>query len=623
MFTTSTSITEGSFVEVTMMTTIFGHIKAADPLTDFTTRTTFQDGTVSSITLDVYDMVLTSIEFDGAGNPTKTNYIHILNSAQITTLRDALGFPTATVDFYDVESVTTLFDTNSLATATVTTTIPETPVLTTIYDANGIPTRTTILLQPIPTRSEVMIPTPTPTSMSGDQRVSERQHMRSGSYFPGFHALASDRGASAADSLCLKSTGPASLFEGLCTLKRGNYLTGLTSFLVILSELAVPLSTEVLRLVLEGQQCYPDEKNKTSCSVALGVLPVPAQMFAAVLMALTSGVVLVALILRGWKTGVERNPWSTLNMAQLAAGTDMRKILQRLRRQGYSGKKINTNEFINKLQEKVLGLREWEENGVMKYSVLILTQGDDVQEKTLNKAGRSVKFADLEDIHRRRRRLAWPRDDFIPFFMLSWTGRILFLLLLTGVLTAVLLYNIVAREAGYQSSPKANAVSVRFLFSGAGVFVALACGSFFNAVAFLSPYKLLQRRRLNKAKALSVSPATSPFTGLWLAFVPSRRDLYLGVVAAATVLSELLPLYLGNVISSGIPVGVTETACVYLSVTTLSIIILAVGGSFFVDWPSMITADPSTIAGAMYAAHICSMEHPLKRFFEQNFSSNV
>ncbi|KAI0466315.1 hypothetical protein F4859DRAFT_303720 [Xylaria cf. heliscus] len=505
VFATTSSISKGSLVEVTIVSTLFGHIKAADSLTEYIVTTTYGDGMISIISKSVYDVVTPTTYLDAAGKPTETAWKHILHSAQVTTLRDLQGYPTATLSYYGVESITTLYDNNNIATATVTTIIPETPVVSTIYDISGRPIRTTILLRPIRTNSEAATPTSSPGS--NNQPTLELQRLPDGIYFvglmlptlltillfipirilhrnvklyQGFHALASNRGASAADSLCLRTTGPASFLDGLRALQRGNYLLGLTSVLVILSALTVPFSAEVVRLVLQGPQCHSDESNAMKCSVALGMFPAPAQVLSALLIVLIIGIALVAVLLRRWKTGVEWDPWNMLRMAQLAAGTDMRNCLQRLRRNRHTDKRVDTKDFIDKLRGKILGLREWDENGVMKYTVLILTeQVENLAEKPANKAGRFVTFAEPKNFSWRRR-LRWRSRDYVPFLMISWTGRILLLLLLGGVLIAVLTYDTVARGSEYRRGLVGKAIGVRFLFSGVGVLVALAWSSFFD-----------------------------------------------------------------------------------------------------------------------------------------------
>ncbi|KAJ8104636.1 hypothetical protein ONZ43_g7756 [Nemania bipapillata] len=285
----------------------------------------------------------------------------------------------------------------------------------------------------------------------------------------------------------------------------------------------------------------------------------------------------------------------------------MRVIFGRLRgHHRTAGRKVIAKELAAKLRGKTFNLQRWESNGVSKYSVLVFTEQaeDDASEPPPAKA---VTFPDQDKTP------LWRRPDPAPFFMLSWTGRILFLLLLSSVLIAVLIYNIVARGSEYQRGLTGKAVGVRFLFSGAGVLVTFAWGSFFHAVAFLSPYKLREDKGHSTAEINNLNPATNPFTGLWLALVPSRRDLYLGVVSATAILSEVLPLYLGNIPCNGVQIASAETVCVYLSVAVLSIMILTVGASFFMDRPSTKGVDPSTILGAMYAAYVMTSEKPKTR----------
>ncbi|KAI1358560.1 hypothetical protein F5Y08DRAFT_333024 [Xylaria arbuscula] len=591
-------------------------------------------------------MVLTSTGYDEAGNPTQTHFDHVLRASQKTTLRNPYGFPTATLWYYDVESTATLYDSNHVATATVTTLIPETPVVSTFFDANGVPTKTTTLLQPIVT--EVVVITPTPTSMpSSDNGLALKlRRTPDGMYFAGlmlptllaifvsipirilnrniklyqgFQSLASSRGASAAKSLCLRTTGPLSILYGVRSLWDRQYVLGLTSLLVVLSALAIPFSTEAFPLILQGAQCNSDG-SELECSVGLGVFPVYANVLSGLLIVLILGLVTVALLLRRWETGVERNPWSILEMTQLAAHMDMQGILERLRRRQIAGIEVNSAVIANALRAKTFGLLEWEErNGALNRGVLILLQEVGEQaENPVKRAGRSVTFAETGEA--RRRRLC-SSGECSPFFMLSWTGRLVMISSLSGLLIAVLTYNILMRGSEDPAEVMGKAATVRFLFSGAGILVVFAWGSFFNAISFLSPYKLLRRKRLVKGNAININPATNPFTGLYVAFDPSRRDIYLGAVAATAILSEFLPLLLGNIACNGVPIERIEAIFVYLSVGVLSIMILVLGGSFFVDWPPMKGADPSTIAGAMYAAF--SLEQPVRRFIMKEASSIV
>lgn len=662
-FTTTSRNTDGDFVEVVMQTTISYHIKATDPLTEFVTTITYDNGSVSIISKNVYDEVVLVTEFDDDGTPTTTGYGHVLASAQTMTLRDGFGHVTATVEYYDVEETTTLYDANHIATATLTTVVPETEVWSTFYDSHGVATKTAIYLRPLSTSSRSAV-TPTPSSGPNDQRTLKLRRLPDEIYFAGlmlptliailvsipirilgrtvtlyhgFHMLSSGRGASASESLCLKTMGPVSFLDGLRSLRSGSYLMGLTSALIVLSALAIPFSTEVFRLVLQGPQCHPRETNELKCSVALGIFPTPAHVLSALLISLTFGITLVALLLRGWKTGVRCNPWSISSMMLLAGDAEMRTILDQMRLKCNFGQKIGTKEFVDRLGTKTLGLRERDEDGVTRYDIIVLTQEvGGVNEKPVKKADKTVAFA-------KQGRMCGSSPDLVPFFILTWTGRALFLLLLSGILITVLAYDIVARGSEYQRGLMGKAVGIRFLLSGAGVIVTFIWGSFFNgktllhyestfqlrdvptntyviAVAFISPYRLLAQRRAKIGQAINIIPATNPFTGLWVAFIPLRRDVYLGVVAATAILSEALPLFLGNIPCNGVQVESAETISVYLSVAVLSIMMVIIGTSFFIDWPSM-DVDPSTIAGAMYKA--LAVEKSLGRSFRKGRRDSV
>ncbi|KAI0161302.1 hypothetical protein GGR57DRAFT_490077 [Xylariaceae sp. FL1272] len=614
---TRSSVVHNSTVEVTVTSTnLVTHIKGVEPLTTLITTETDSDGHVHTRTVTLHDTVITTTESDSDGHPTKTATVVVLASALTTTLRDSL--------------------------ATVTTQVPETLVSTTLTDSNGIPTKTTAWLQPI-TSTTVVYSTPSTSSSPIVQQNLRLIRLSDAKYFAGLilptliavtisvsiriidqnvrlyqglHALASPNGANAADSLWLKTTGPTSLLSNLRMLSSQHYLLGLTSLLVILSALAVPFSTEVLRLILEGPQCSSDGNDSAMCTVSLGVYSVPAQVLAALLIVLSLGMIVVFFTLRRWNTGVSCNPWKISYMAHLA-GTDMRKMLHKMRGR-------SNTEVQKYFQGKRFKLQHWEDNKDVKYGILIHSwEETTASEKPLRKTNRTVTFVDEPSPKNWRSYYHWLQNDHAPFFILSWTGRILFLFLLSGVLIAVLTYDIVARGTEYQRGITGKAIGVRFLFSGAGVLVSFAWSSFFSAVAFLSPYQLLLRKRLYSGKALDLGVPTNPFSGVWLALLAHRRDIYLGVVSATAILSEFLPIILGNIPCNGVQVQSAETACVWIAVALLSFMTLTVAGSFFIVWPPKMDIDPSTIAGAMFYAHFISVEPTAKKIIHTRAADSV
>lgn len=97
-----------------------------------------------------------------------------------------------------------------------------------------------------------------------------------------------------------------------------------------------------------------------------------------------------------------------------------------------------------------------------------------------------------------------------------------------------------------------------------------------------------------------ISPPLNAFSGVVSAV--KQRHAFLTTAACTAVLSEFLPILLGNV-----PFRVTQTwvasrACTWMAVGILGLMWLVVAASFRVGWPHM-PVDPSTIAGAMY--YVC------------------
>ncbi|KAI0602445.1 hypothetical protein F4775DRAFT_537261, partial [Biscogniauxia sp. FL1348] len=306
------------------------------------------------------------------------------------------------------------------------------------------------------------------------------------------------------------------------------------------------------------------------------------------------------LALRRWTTGVDADPWTLAYMAGLSVNGDVRRLLKGIRGRRRT---VTNAEAARFLRGREFELSHWEENYVMKYGVL-LRYGEGLTSSAAagpgactKKNGKTVAWADPG-----RRLKKRGKGEPMPFFILTLAGRALFLLLLFAMVIAVLTYNIVApRRPEYQRGLSGEAVGVRFLFTGAGVLVTFLWGSFFYAVAFLCPYRLLRKERLFKGLAFELNPPSNPFSGLVFSRSRGTRDLFLGIVSVTAILSEILPMILGNVSSNGPAASSVEDICTWLSVAILSIMIFTVLGSFFVKWPHM-PMDPSTMVGAMYYA---------------------
>ncbi|KAH9907813.1 hypothetical protein F4778DRAFT_768632 [Xylariomycetidae sp. FL2044] len=589
---------------------------------------------------------------DQFGRPTKTETKQMLRYPKKTTLADIQGVATATLDYYLVDSLVTLYDKDGRPTATQTTSVAETPSTMTFYDEHGVATKTETILLPmsLTTYTVTVTPTSTPPSPKAKAKAAVKiDAISDARYFLGlmlptlvaiiisipirvldqtaklyhpFHALTAHRGASAADSLALPTTGLGGFAAGFTVLTKHHVVLPLTGLLVLLSAVLTPLTSEVLRVVVleDGTECVSaageGNSNGTSsstghgCVMSLGVFPTTARAALGVLaaMALACGVAAVALW--RWRTGLYAEPWSLAAMAPLASNPEMGALLRRLgRRRGRPGV-VGHAAARRALRGGSFVLDFWKDNGMTRYGVLIHNEEDEGHHNNHNPhqqeaaaAAPLKKGVKFERSGARRIKNHLPAGTAMPFFALTWTGRVLFLLLLSGVVISVLTYDIIAKGTEYERGLTGNAVGVRFVFTAVGVLVTLLWGSFFYAVSFMSPYRTLYSDRPYKGEGINLVPPTNAFAGLRFAVSPLSRDAYLGVVSAVGILAEVLPLLLGNVPCNGVGNSLAEAVCTWMSVALLCVMMFVVAGSFFVNWPPMLI-DPSTVAGSMYYASL-------------------
>ncbi|KAI1759614.1 hypothetical protein GGR53DRAFT_132592 [Hypoxylon sp. FL1150] len=608
---TSVSQSNGSYLESTIVSLIHG-VKA--PLTDYVTTHTDSLGRPSwteTFLAQPSEQILTRTGADG--KPTAETQVVLLYPSK-TTLTDYQGRATKTLDYYIAEVTNVLTDAKGHPIATRTSAISETASLTTLFNSNGVPTLTKTELVPMSITSTLYV---LPTSKASPNAESSKSlhivPISDGNYFLGlmlptfiailisipiriidrnaklyqpFHALvSSDQGAEARDSLCLQTADIWSFRARIRSLLKGQMLLTLTGLLLLGSVIMIPLASEAVRIILEGPDCAASKSETLTCKMVLGVYTVPAQIAVALLVFMTVLAGMIALVLRNWKTGLDWNPWCSFRMAQLAANNEIRKLwYERLCDKDVP---ITNNDANKALKAMSFYLAHWKDNGVLKYSILISN------ETRLSKKERKSATSKNGKISRRQK---YGRT--LPFFVLTWTGGLLFLALLCAAEIGLLVYTITGEGKDYTEFMIGRWRIVRFFFTFVGVLISLIWGSFFYAVAFLSPHKLLKRE---KPKAVYMTPPTNPFSGLRSSFSPNHRDLYLGVVSATAILSEILPLLLSVALDKCTESFWAHTVCLWMAVSLLTMMILTVAGSFFLSWPPM-PIDPSTIAGAMHYA---------------------
>ncbi|RYO90971.1 hypothetical protein DL763_005142 [Monosporascus cannonballus] len=612
----------------------FGHRLIQSALTLYTPT---EVGGGKATPIWAYRTFTTTVETDTDGRPTKTETWALLYQAQKTILTDYQGRPTRTLTYYAVPYETTLHDRLGHPTATTTTDVAQAPTTRTLRDENGIATRTITEMVPI-SSTTVLVVTATPANTADPggvggvdpesaMRVSDAQYFlvlvfptlaaialaipvrilnRTAKLYQPFHAMTSHSGAPASESLCLDTTGPRSLLVGIRSASRGHALPSLTGALVLASAVLIPLSGDVARLRLEGPGCVVGNGTATDCATAVAIRPNTARAVIGILAFMLALTCIVAAVLRRWRTGVVQSrsfrPWSLHHMAHLGTNPDIRLLLGRLRK----GKKITADGTLRRFGGRSFVLDYWKDNGVLKYGILISSE-----------AGQPLRRGRVESVTFVSR---GSRGHGMPFFLLTFPGRAMLLSFLCAALIFVLVYNITGeRRAG--TIVTGESLGLRVLFAATGVSLAFVWDSFFycksgpvllcrrcvhanasTAVASMSPFRLLNRRNQHYAQeAIQTAPPTSVFSGAASTLRRRRRDLYLGVVAAAGVFAELLPLLLSNVPFEARRSYPGFEPCTWISIIILCLMILVVVGSFLVRWPHM-PIDPTSLAGLLYYA---------------------
>ncbi|KAI1206125.1 uncharacterized protein F4807DRAFT_470341 [Annulohypoxylon truncatum] len=603
--TTSVSHLSGILIATTFVSIIdYGVKEHVDPLTNLVTVYTGADGKSTTRTIL-------------AQMSSHSGSVFLWPPSR-TVLTDYQGRATKTVDYYISMTTQVLRDKNGHPTATRTSSIKETVSLVTHFDSNGVATETETELVPMSSTitTLVTIPTLTVSPSSKENKTLHLIPISNGKYFLGlmfptfvailvsipiriidhtaklyqpFHALVSSRGvkpgAKACDTLCFPTASTWSLKARVRSLLNGQALLTLTGLLVLGSVIMIPLSSEAIGIILENPDCATTKGDTLTCSMALGVYTARAQIAVALLAFMVILVGLVIVVLRKWNTGVKENPWSLICMVHLAANNEIKTLVQRRLRE--KNGQISNCQLNKAFKGISFVLNYWEDNGDLKYSILIPNEAH-----SLKKAGKPRK----DKVSRHQ-----TKGNTMPFFILTWAGRLMFLALLCAVEIGLLVYTITGDGQGYVQFMMGRWRVVRFIFTFVGVIISLIWDIFFQAVAFLSPHKLFHRIRLYHGDAGKMTPPTDAFSGIRSSLTPGRRDVYLGIVSVTSILSEILPLLLSIALDKCTETFWAHTVCLWMAVSLLSVMIFTVAGSFFVSWPHM-PIDPSIIAGGIYYA---------------------
>ncbi|KAI1456518.1 hypothetical protein F4805DRAFT_226957 [Annulohypoxylon moriforme] len=499
------------------------------------------------------------------GQPTATQETQVLVTPSISVQTDSHGAPTATATFYPSLPSNKDTDGNSKNNSNI-------KVYTISYGSYFIgmflPTLISILLA-IPIRI-----------LDVNAKILQP-----------WHELTHSRGgAPGRESLCLETSGWQSVISSMRSLAGGQALVFLTSILVLISALLIPLSAEAVAFDLKGAGCVEGSGSAKNCAYVLAVFDQAAKATVVLLGIMGVATLAIIALLVRWRSGVSTNPWSICGTASLALNPDVRRLFTSLPAGSDMGR-MPKGLLESVLEDRWFKLDYFQGvNGTIEYGVML-------REDTGRVPGQiGGEEKEPQDHH------AAPTEakHHLPFLMLGYAGRLVFLFVLCGLLALILYYNNTGGDTAFERFMDSESFGVRFLFTGVGVVISFFWASFFSSIAILSPYQLLASSPQQARRSILLAPPTNAFSGLWSAI--RRRHSFLAVVAVTSILSEFLTIFLSNV-----PFRVTQTfivhnICTWAAIGILCIMVLVVVGSFFIKWPHM-PVDPSTIAGAMY--YVC------------------
>ncbi|KAI0513066.1 hypothetical protein F5B22DRAFT_285910 [Xylaria bambusicola] len=492
----------------------------------------------------------------------------------------------------------TLTNSDGDATATQVVTVMISPSLSVKTDSAGNPTAT-IATYPIPptvrtavysiNASHYFMGKFLTTVVASILAIAVRILDTNAKSFQPWHALTHDQGAPGRDSLCLDTGGWRSLLMGLRSLVGGHAVVFLVSLLSLSSALLVPVSAGAVTLDLRGDGCKIGGSTASNCAYVLSVAPMVAKATLGILGVMSLATLFLVVMIGRWRLGVYTNPWGMCTLASLSTNPDVRRLVVDATTgpdAKHARKHLSHHDF------KLDYFRNTK--GQIEYGVVALDRFKGTGLSPMWQNEKSPLTSNIED------REFLGRKHSSPFFMLGIVGRLCLFLFLSGVLVLVLYYARTGGDTAFERFIDSDSFGVEFLFTGLGVVISILWFGFLGAVSTMNSYQYLSERPREASKSILLAPPTNAFSGLWHSI--RTRRFFLGVVSLASILSESLGIFLGNVRFQVTQTFFVNQLCIWAAVGIMSFMLLILLASFFLKWPHM-PVDPSTIAGAMY--YVC------------------
>ncbi|KAJ3555362.1 hypothetical protein NPX13_g10369 [Xylaria arbuscula] len=406
--------------------------------------------------------------------------------------------------------------------------------------------------------------------------------------FQPWHALTHEQGSSGRDSICLDTGGWRSLLMGLRSLAGGQAVVFLVSLLSLSSAVLVPVSAGAITLDLRGDGCKIGGSTASNCAYVLSVSPMVSKATIGILAVMSLTTILLVIIVGRWRLGVYSNPWSMSTLASLSVNPEVRRMILDVATGSDTKRARSDLRHQDFKLDYFHGVKEQMEYGIV---ALDRFRGTGLSMYQNEKSPLTSGIKDEGFLGRR---------NSSPFFMLGIVGRVCLFLFMSGVLVLVLYYARTGGDTPFEQFIDSDSFGVQFLFTGLGVVITLLWSGFFGAVSVMNSYQYLSEGPREAAKSVLLAPPSNAFSGLWHAI--RTRRVFLGLVSLASILSESLGIFLGNVRFQVTQTFFVNQLCTWAAVAIISMMLLVLLISFFLKWPHM-PVDPSSIAGAMY--YVC------------------
>lgn len=423
-------------------------------------------------------------------------------TAVVTTLTDSRGVPTytatSTPSAFSTEQTMVLTNSLGQPTATQVTSVLATPVVTILTDRSGVPTATVTSypIKPTPTavvtaiyisNGQYFIGFFLPTLLSILMAIPIRILDLNAKLFQPWHELTHAHGATGRESLCRETRGWPSVVTSVRSLFGGQVLVFLTTILLICSALLVPLSAEAVTFRLQGStgiSCASGAMSGRGCAFVLSVFSRPARAALGLLAFMAVTLLFTVGVLIRWQTGVATNPWSIAGVAGLARSRELRHLFASVPSNARNPGRILKETLEDRRFE--LG---WFSNdrGAPEYGIVLYDEGR--LHPLHGDAARSPPLgaADEKNDQSHMYMGEGRKNQSLPFFMLGYAGRLLFLFVLCGTLAVILYYNNTGGDTPFEHFMSGESFGVRFLFTGVGVLITFLWTSFFGSKSDATP----------------------------------------------------------------------------------------------------------------------------------------